>query len=109
MGRLFNDEFTSYNLGYRGLLVDCITYCIFRVYIMIKKGDCILIKPKDKWLCIKYYDMQDEYIRYVPMHIDMLHKRHIRKMKYDPNKVRDIHQGKGEKKIKGVKEIEFNN
>lgn len=78
---------------------------------MIKKGDCILIKPKDKWLCVKYYDVQDEHIRYVPMHIDMLNKRHIRKMKYDPNKVRNIHQGKGDKVIKGTEDLkyEFNN
>lgn len=76
---------------------------------MIKKGDCILIKPKDKWLCVKYYDHDDEYIRYVPMPIDMLHKRHIKKIKYDHKNVRNIFQGKGEKPIKGVKDIEFDN
>ena len=76
---------------------------------MIKQGDCILIKPKDKWLCVKYYDHDDEYIRYVPMPIDMLHKRHIKKMKYDINRIRDIHQGKYEAPKKGVNSIEFDN
>lgn len=76
---------------------------------MIKIGDCILIKPKDKWLCVKYYDHDDEYIRYVPMYIDMLHKRHIKKMKFDDNRIRDIHQGKGETQKKGVNSIEFDN
>lgn len=75
---------------------------------MIKKGDCILIKPKDKWLCVKYYDIDNEYIRYVPMPIDMLHKRHIKKMKYDPKCVRSIFQGKGETPKKGDFDIEFN-
>lgn len=75
----------------------------------MNKGDCILIKPKDKWLCVKYYSHDSEYVYYIPMPIDMLHKRHVKKMRYDPNKVRDIHQGKNDKKIKGVKDIEFNN
>lgn len=74
---------------------------------MIKIGDCILIKPKDKWLCVKYYDHDNEYIRYVPMYIDMLYKRHIKKMKFDDNRIRDIHQGKGETPKKGVNNIEF--
>lgn len=34
MGGLFNDGFTSYNLGYRGLLVDCLINRIFRVCII---------------------------------------------------------------------------
>lgn len=76
---------------------------------MIKKGECILIKPKDKWLCVKYYSHDIDYLYYVPMHIDMLHKRHIKKMKFGSDNVRTIHQGKGDKVIKGVKDIEFNN
>lgn len=76
---------------------------------MIKKGDCILIKPKDKWVCVKYYDHDSEYIRYVPMYTDMLHKRHIKKMKFDTNRIRDIHQGKDEAPKKGVNSIEFDN
>ena len=59
---------------------------------MIKKGDCILIKPKDKWLCVKYYSHDIDYLYYVPMHIDMLHKRHIKKMKFGSDNVRNIHQ-----------------
>lgn len=74
---------------------------------MIKKGDCILIKPKDKWLCVKYYSHDSEYIRYVLMPIHMLSKRHIRKMKFDITRIRDIHQGRGEKPIKGVDNIEW--
>ena len=74
----------------------------------MKQGDCILIKPKDKWLCVKYYDHDDEHVYYVPMHIDMLHKRHIKKLKRNDNNVRDIHQGKADKKIKGVDDLEFN-
>lgn len=76
---------------------------------MIKKGNCILIKPKDKWLCVKYYSHDIDYLYYVPMHIDMLHKRHIKKMKFGSDNVRNIHQGKDDKVIKGVKDIEFNN
>lgn len=76
---------------------------------MIKKGDCILIKPKDKWLCVKYYSHTNEHLFYVPMSIDMLHKRHIRKIKFDRSKIRDIHQGKDENPKKGVKQVEFDN
>ena len=71
----------------------------------MKIGDCILIKPKDKWLCVKYYDHDDEHVYYVPMHLDMLHKRHIKKLKRSDNNVRDIHQGKTDK---GVNGLEFN-
>lgn len=76
---------------------------------MIKKGDCILIKTKSGWKCVKYYSHDIDYLYYVPMHIDMLHKRHIKKMKFGSDNVRNIHQGKGDKVIKGVKDIEFNN
>lgn len=76
---------------------------------MIKTGDCILIKPKGKWQCVKYYSHTKEHLFYVPMSIDMLHKRHIRKIKFDMTKIRDIHQGKGENPKKGVKQVEFDN
>ena len=76
---------------------------------MIKKGDCMLIKPKDKWLCVKYYDHDIDYIRYVPMHIDMLHKQHIKKMKFDITRIRDIHQGRGENPKRGDNQIEWKN
>lgn len=73
----------------------------------MKVGDCILIKPKDKWLCVKYYSHDYEHIRYVPMSVHMLSKRHIRKMKYDTTKIRSIYQGRGEKPIKGVDGIKW--
>lgn len=76
---------------------------------MINKGDCVLIKPKDKWLCVKYYSHDIDYLYYVPMPIDMLHKRHIKKIKFGVDNVRSIHQGKNDKKIKGVDDLEFNN
>jgi hypothetical protein len=34
MGRLLDDEFTSHGVNHRGLLVDGVTYCIFRVCIV---------------------------------------------------------------------------
>lgn len=74
---------------------------------MIKKGDCLLIKPKDKWICVKYYSHDIDYLYYVSMPIDMLHKRHIKKMKLDPNRVRSIYQGKGDNILKGGKPIEL--
>lgn len=70
-------------------------------------GDCLLIKPKDKWLCVKYYSHDNEHLYYVPMPIDMLHKRHIKKVKRDPNRIRSIHQGKNEKPLKGGEPIEL--
>lgn len=75
---------------------------------MFKKGYCLLIKPKDKWLCVKYYSHDIDYLYYVPMPIDMLHKRHIKKMKFGSDNVRNIFQGKNDKKIKGVDDLEFN-
>lgn len=74
----------------------------------MKVGSCILIKPKDKWLCVKYYAHDQDHVYYVPMHIDMLHKRHIKKIKFGTDNVRNIHQGKNDKKIKGVADLEFN-
>lgn len=74
----------------------------------MKTGQSILIKPKDKWLCVKYHSHDSEYLRYVPMHIDMLHKRHIKKMKFDLNRIRSIHQGKGDKPIKGGEQLKWN-
>ena len=38
----------------------------------MKVGKCLLIRPKDKWLCVKYYSHDDESLYYVPMPIDML-------------------------------------
>lgn len=73
----------------------------------MKIGDCLLIKPKDKWLCVKYYSHDDDNLYYVPMPIDMLHKRHIKKMKRDPNRIRSIHQGKNEKPLKGGEQLEL--
>ena len=73
----------------------------------MKVGDCLLIKPKDKWLCVKYYSHDDEHLYYVPMPIDMLHKRHIKKMKRDHNKIRSIHQGKCDKPLKGGEPVEL--
>lgn len=73
----------------------------------MKVGECLLIKPKDKWLCVKYYSHDDESLYYVPMPIDMLHKRHIKKMKRDHNRIRSIYQGKGDKVIKGGEPIEL--
>lgn len=67
----------------------------------MKVGQCILIKPKDKWLCVKYHSHNDYTLNYVPMHIDMLHKRHIKKMKFDMDRIRSIYQGKNEKPLKG--------
>lgn len=66
-----------------------------------------MIKPKDKWLCVKYYSHDAEHLYYVPMPIDMLHKRHIKKMKLDMNNIRNIHQGKNEKPLKGGDPIEL--
>ena len=74
----------------------------------MKIGDCILIKPKEKWLCVKYYSHDDNYVYYVPMYLDMLHKRHIKKMKRSDDNVRNIYEGKNDKVIKGVDNIEFN-
>lgn len=74
----------------------------------MKVGACLLIKPKDKWLCVKYYSHDDDNLYYVPMPIDMLHKRHIKKMKHDPNRIRSIHQGKGENPLKRGEQIELN-
>lgn len=108
MDRLFNDGFTSYDLDHCGLLVVSIISSIFGVCIM-KVGQCILIKPKDKWLCVKYYSHNEQELKYVPMHIDMLLKRHIRKMKLDLNRIRSIHQGKGDKPLKGGEQLEFIN
>lgn len=73
----------------------------------MKVGDCLLIKPKDKWLCVKYYSHDAEYLYYVPMPIDMLHKRHIKKLKLDMNNIRNIHQGENEKPLKGGDPIEL--
>ena len=73
----------------------------------MKVGDCLLIKPKDKWLCVKYYSHDIDYLYYVPMPIDMLHKRHIKKIKLDMNNIRNIHQGKNEKPLKGGEPIEL--
>lgn len=73
----------------------------------MKVGDCLLIKPKDKWLCVKYYSHDNEHLYYVPMPIDMLHKRHIKKMKLDVANIRNIHQGKNEKPLKGGDPIEL--
>lgn len=73
----------------------------------MKVGDCLLIKPKDKWLCVKYHSHDTEHLYYVPMPIDMLHKRHIKKMKLDMNNIRNIHQGKNEKPLKGGDPIEL--
>lgn len=73
----------------------------------MKVGQCILIKPKDKWLCVKYHSHSDDTINYVPMHIDMLHKRHIKKMKFDVDRIRSIYQGKNENPLKGGEPIEF--
>lgn len=86
--------------------MDRIINC-FRGVCIMKIGDCLLIKPKDKWLCVKYYSHDDESLYYVPMPIDMLHKRHIKKMKRDPNKIRSIHQGKNEKPLKGGEQLEL--
>lgn len=66
-----------------------------------------MIKPKDKWLCVKYYSHDTGHLYYVPMPIDMLHKRHIKKMKLDMNNIRNIHQGKNEKPLKGGDPIEL--
>lgn len=74
----------------------------------MKVGACLLIRPKDKWLCVKYYSHDNESLYYVPMQIDMLHKRHIKKMKRDPNRIRSIYQGKGDTVLKGGEPIEFN-
>lgn len=74
---------------------------------MIDRGKSILVKPGDKWLCVKYYAHDSDYLYYVPMPIDMLHKRHIKKMKRDPNKIRSIHQGKNEKPLKGGEQLEL--
>lgn len=74
----------------------------------MKVGQCILIKPKDKWLCVKYHSHNDDTLNYVPMHIDMLHKRHIKKMKFDAYRIRSIYQGKNENTLKGGEPIEFN-
>lgn len=74
---------------------------------MIDRGKSILVKPRDKWLCVKYYSHNDEHLYYVPMPIDMLHKRHIKKMKRDPNRIRGIHQGKNEKPLKGGEQLEL--
>lgn len=73
----------------------------------MKVGACILIKPKDKWICVKYYSHDDTSLYYVPMQIDMLHKRHIKKMKLDHNKVRSIYQCKGDNILKGGEPIEL--
>lgn len=74
----------------------------------MKVGQCILIKPKDKWLCVKYHSHNDDTLNYVPMHIDMLHKRHIKKMKFNVDRIRSIYQGKNENPLKGGDPIEFN-
>lgn len=74
----------------------------------MKVGQCILIKPKDKWLCVKYYSHNDDTLNYVPMHIDMLHKRHIKRMNFDVDRIRSIYQGKNESPLKGGEPIEFN-
>lgn len=74
----------------------------------MKVGQCILIKPNDKWLCVKYHSHNDDTLNYVPMHIDMLHKRHIKKMKFDAYRIRSIYQGKNENPLKGGEPIEFN-
>lgn len=74
----------------------------------MKVGQCILIKPKDKWMCVKYHSHNDDTLNYVPMHIDMLHKRHIKKMKFDAYRIRSIYQGKNENPLKGGEPIEFN-
>lgn len=74
----------------------------------MKVGQCILIKPKDKWLCVKYHHHDADTLYYVPMHIDMLHKRHIKRMKFDVTMIRGVHQGKNENPLKGGEPIEFN-
>lgn len=73
----------------------------------MKVGACLLIKPKDKWLCVKYYSHDVDNLYYVPMPIDMLHKRHVKRMKLDMNNIRSIHQGKNEKPLKGGDPIEL--
>ena len=87
-------------------MVSIINYCV-GVHIM-KVGQCILIKPKDKWLCVKYHSHNGNTLNYVPMHIDMLHKRHVKKMKFDMDRIRSIYQGKNENPLKGGEPIEFN-
>ena len=74
----------------------------------MKLGQCILIKPKDKWLCVKYHHHDVDTLYYVQMHLDMLHKTHVKKMKFDRDRIRSIYQGKNENPLKGGEPIEFN-
>lgn len=74
----------------------------------MKVGQCILIKPKDKWLCVKYHHHEADTLYYVQMHLDMLHKTHVKKMKFDRDRLRSIYQGKNENPLKGGELIEFN-
>lgn len=74
----------------------------------MKVGQCILIKPKGKWLCVKYHHHDADTLYYVQMHLDMLHKTHVKKMKFDRDRIRSIYQGKNENPLKGGEPIEFN-
>lgn len=58
-------------------------------------------------VCEVLFTRQRESLYYVPMPIDMLHKRHIKKMKRDHNRIRSIYQGKGDKVLKGGEPIEL--
>lgn len=74
----------------------------------MKVGQCILIKPKDNWLCVKYHHHDTDTLYYVQMHLDMLHKTHVKKMKFDMDRIRSIYQGKNKNPLKGGEPIEFN-
>lgn len=73
----------------------------------MKVGKCLLIKQQDKWRCVKYHHHDKNYLYYVEMPREMLCKRNIKKVKFEPDNFRDIHQGKGEKVIKNAAPIQW--
>lgn len=73
----------------------------------MKVGDCLLIRQQEKWMCVKYHHHDDKYLYYVHMPLDMLHKRHIKKIRFNPDDIRSIHQGKGEKVLKNADPIQW--
>ena len=73
----------------------------------MKVGYCLLIKQQNKWRCVKYHHHDDKYLYYVEMPKEMQYKRNIKKVKFNPDDFRDIHQGKGEKALKNADSIQW--
>lgn len=73
----------------------------------MKVGSCLLIKQQNKWQCVKYHHHDDKYLYYVEMPKEMQYKRNIKKVRFNPDDFRNIHQGKDEKALKNADPIQW--